>query len=860
MRLNGNLTLNTNGASEIQNAILERVASNPSVVAGEAGRIVFNTTDGLYYYNTGAVWQPFATGGNAAALQAEVNALEVSLGSMVNGDGTFAAGAFSGFGNVAGPTSVLNALAQIDAAISGKDQLSELTDVTLTAPAEGQYLKYVSGDWVNSTLVLANVTDVTASAAEVNQLTASGVVTADLVKLHAVTSTASELNILDGATLTVTELNFVDGVTSSIQTQLNNKQPLDATLTGIAALADSSAVTNQLMFTSDGAAFTYDAGAGARSRLGLVYGVNVQAWDADLDDLAAFEPASASENPAGQGSRTVYDMIVGTGTVEGSRWTLQRGSTLRSSLGLGDIAIYDASKFIMTDGTSTVTGDVTFSGFKLVNVGTPVSATDAANKQYVDSLAAGLLWKDPVSFINFVGSSTTPVGSPADLDIYVIDTGGATGAWSAFAVGDVIQWTASPAQWNLIKQIEVGDRYGVAFYNETAPVGFVAGEILGIATVTNATPGSYAATFEDPTVGDSVFVGDPAAALFGRSYTYVASTATPTGQPTHNWVQFGGPGATAAGTGLYYSGNTLHIGLGAGIKELPSDEVGIDLYDVNTGAIILTSDGLTRAPAPGTAAKLHLLLKTSQFTQSTNGLELVPQAVTSTELASSVAGNGLTGGNGSALAVASHAGTSGTIGTLVIGSDTIGVALGNTSTTAAPGDHIHSAAVVTFNNSTTLLSGSPSNVQTAIEALDAAIDTIGAGNIPTIQAEIDAIEAAVGLSTAGAFVAFSGTTYIDGATTVAGAIGILDTELDGVQIAVTDLETKLDASYFLYTGASATSHTVTHGIGQKFCNVTVVDSADEVIIPQSIKFDDANGLTVTFNTAIACKVICMGVS
>ena len=37
------------------------------------------------------------------------------------------------------------------------------------------------------------------------------------------TATAAELNVLDGITATTTELNYVDGVTSSIQTQLNNK-------------------------------------------------------------------------------------------------------------------------------------------------------------------------------------------------------------------------------------------------------------------------------------------------------------------------------------------------------------------------------------------------------------------------------------------------------------------------------------------------------------------------------------------------------------------------------------------------------------------------------------------------------------
>lgn len=41
----------------------------------------------------------------------------------------------------------------------------------------------------------------------------------------AITATGAEINILDGATLTVTELNYVDGVTSAIQTQLNAKAP-----------------------------------------------------------------------------------------------------------------------------------------------------------------------------------------------------------------------------------------------------------------------------------------------------------------------------------------------------------------------------------------------------------------------------------------------------------------------------------------------------------------------------------------------------------------------------------------------------------------------------------------------------------
>lgn len=41
-----------------------------------------------------------------------------------------------------------------------------------------------------------------------------------------VTATAAELNVLDGITATTAELNYTDGVTSNIQTQLNEKLPL----------------------------------------------------------------------------------------------------------------------------------------------------------------------------------------------------------------------------------------------------------------------------------------------------------------------------------------------------------------------------------------------------------------------------------------------------------------------------------------------------------------------------------------------------------------------------------------------------------------------------------------------------------
>jgi hypothetical protein len=64
-----------------------------------------------------------------------------------------------------------------------------------------------------------------------------------------VTASAAEVNILDGATLTTTELNYVDGVTSGIQTQLDGKASLSgATFTGAVNVNANLAVDTDTLF------------------------------------------------------------------------------------------------------------------------------------------------------------------------------------------------------------------------------------------------------------------------------------------------------------------------------------------------------------------------------------------------------------------------------------------------------------------------------------------------------------------------------------------------------------------------------------------------------------------------------------
>lgn len=71
---------------------------------------------------------------------------------------------------------------------------------------------------------------------------------------RALASTAAGLPV--ASTTTDTELNFVSGVTSSIQTQLNNKQPLDATLTALAAYNTNGLLTQTAPDTFTGRTIT----------------------------------------------------------------------------------------------------------------------------------------------------------------------------------------------------------------------------------------------------------------------------------------------------------------------------------------------------------------------------------------------------------------------------------------------------------------------------------------------------------------------------------------------------------------------------------------------------------------------------
>ena len=164
-----------------------------------------------------------------------------------------------------GITSSTAELNILDGVTSTATELNILTGATLST-AE---LNVLDGVTATSSEINA-LSGITATSAELNILDGALLTTSELNILSGITATSSEinslsgltassseLNILDGATLSVTELNYVDGVTSSIQTQLDDKAPLNSpTFTGTVTLpantisqthlSDDSVGTNEI--------------------------------------------------------------------------------------------------------------------------------------------------------------------------------------------------------------------------------------------------------------------------------------------------------------------------------------------------------------------------------------------------------------------------------------------------------------------------------------------------------------------------------------------------------------------------------------------------------------------------------------
>jgi len=284
--------------------------------------------------------------------------------------------------------------------------------------------------------------------------------------------------------------------------------------------------------------------------------------------------------------------------------------------------------------------------------GVPVDANHVVNKTFVDSAITGIAWKKPVSTKDYLGTRTVAeinALSPTSGQTVVSADAGtpSAGTSDALVAGSVAEFDGT--SW---KEIVAGsggfvpDGTRLLVHDETVTL---------FSPLTDNTDESKFADFDgttntptltSPLDGDGILVAGNGSFNEFNGYTFDTGTSA--------WVQFTGAGQINAGTGLTKSGNTLDVVGGDGITANAND-IAVDL---------LAGGGL-------------------KFTTAELGVEPNDFAGTGLEddgsdnLRLSAQGNGIAGGAGSTLSVASDTATGATVAAVSVTSNGVGVAIDN---------------------------------------------------------------------------------------------------------------------------------------------------------------------------------------
>ncbi len=228
----------------------------------------------------------------------------------------------------------------------------------------------------------------------------------------------------------------------------------------------------------------------------------------------------------------------------------------------------------------TMAGNIALGGNKVTGSGVPADPNDLTTKTYVDGVATGLIWQDPVLTLEMISDADQGGSAPAAPsagDSYVVNNWG-----GGYTDGDIVQYDG--AAWVVILDeggaAEPANGTRVVVTGGTAAGAFV-GQENEVATYNAAT---NVWSFAPPSNSWAALVDGSDA---GGGY-WEGTTWTYDGVGTE-WIMFGGAGQISGGAGLTLDGNTMNAGAGDGIA-VTADHIHVELHGTTPG---LELDGVT---------------------------------------------------------------------------------------------------------------------------------------------------------------------------------------------------------------------------------------------------------------------------
>ena len=465
------------------------------------------------------------------------------------------------------------------------------------SPAVGNAVTTIGGDLYVAMLdhsagtLTASSAILVGSDSKIDQLKTGSTVITGANNTIATTSAAFELKTVSSGNITITsaaDLILKHGGTLNLATQANSLTILDD---NAAALDINEGGTSYIkLITTNG---SEEIELGKNVDLNGTLDVSGAATVSSLTSnnaIAATGNLTINTNKfsvaGGTGNTIIAGTLNGQGNVDfDSDLNVDGNSTFNGNVTLGNaggdtITVTGTTTFTPSvdfDGGLTIAGSQTVDagGNKILNVGTPVASTDAANKGYVDAVKQALDIKDSVRVATTANIAST----------YNNGTSGVGATITADANGAISIDDVSPTTGNRILVKNQTDTTENGIYTVTT-VGdgsnpFVLTRAIDNDSSADMTGGVFCFVEEGTVSADAGFV-----------LSNVTGSAT-LGTTGLGFTQFSGAGSVTAGAGLGKTGNTLSVNVDDASIEINSDTLrlkgvtsvpeGVLLYGANTG-------------------------------------------------------------------------------------------------------------------------------------------------------------------------------------------------------------------------------------------------------------------------------------